>query len=56
MKLGKLLSAYMAQEGLTLRALAAQVGTDHSTLHRLIHGLPCRMDTLTKILAWLSKP
>lgn len=55
MKLGKLINAYMTNNGYTLRSLAEEIGCDHTTLHRLVQEKPCRLDTLTKILIWLFK-
>jgi len=56
MKLGSLIEDHMTKRGLTLRQLAREIQCDHTTLHRLIQGEPCRMDTLTKVMIWLCKP
>jgi hypothetical protein len=55
MKLGKVISAYMLNNGYSLREMATAIECDHTTLHRLVRGEPCRMDTLMKVLVWLIK-
>lgn len=56
MKLGELVNAYMKENHLSLRAIAADIGVDHSTIHRMIQGEPVRMDVLCKLMAWLVAP
>jgi len=56
MKLGQLLSTYMSAHALSTRDLAREIGCDHSTIHRIIRGEPCRMDILLQILVWILNP
>lgn len=56
MKLGILLADHIAVRQTSLRALAKEIGCDHTTLHRLVRDEPCRMDTFTKVMIWLTKP
>jgi len=55
MKLGELLEAYMKVNGLSYRTVAREIGCDHSTLHRLIHGEPVRMSVFNKLMNWLTQ-
>ncbi len=43
----------MSQHSLSLRDMAKEIGCDHSTVHRVVRGEPCRMDMLLLILVWL---
>ena len=51
--LGELLSLWRAAHHLTLRALAAQIGTSAATLLRIEQGKPTDVETFLKLWAWL---
>jgi predicted transcriptional regulator len=55
MKIGKLLTAYMAGNNYSIRVMAKEIGIDPTTLHRLLRGLPCRVETLAQIFYWITK-
>jgi len=45
----------MKVNGLSYRTVAREIGCDHSTLHRLIHGEPVRMGVFNKLMIWLTQ-
>jgi plasmid maintenance system antidote protein VapI len=53
MKLGELLSGYMRDHQLSTRQLAAQIGCNHTTIHRMLHGQSVRLHILLLLIAWL---
>lgn len=53
--LGLLLQSYLEGEKRSLRDLAAEIGTSHSTLARLTHGHEPDATTLLKLWTWMLK-
>jgi len=56
MQLGKLLLCWMENNKLTVRALAKDIGIDHSVLHHIMHGkAEGSSRTLARIIVWMMK-
>lgn len=55
MKLGYLVKLYRTIENITVRDLAAEIGTSASTISRVENGKDPDAKTLMKILEWLTK-
>lgn len=53
MRLGRLFQLWRRREALTLRAAAAKIGINPSTLGRIERGESMHADTLTTLLVWL---
>lgn len=56
MRLSELLDQWMACNKVTVRALAKEIGVDHTVLHRFRHGEDCNSKTLARIIAWAMQP
>ena len=52
-RLGEMIRLYRTVRGVTLRALARDIGIGHATLARIEHGYPFDADTLLKLLHWM---
>lgn len=54
MKLGEILETYRKAKGLSVRALAKQIGCEHTGLHRLLRREYASLDshTLLQIVNW----
>ena len=55
MRLGKVLKSYRYFNGLSVRALAKNIGISYSSLNRIENGSECDSYILAKILVWLLK-
>ncbi len=53
MKIGSMLSAYMNEREMSLRDVAKEVGVNHATIQRLIHGKQISTEVLHKFYIWL---
>jgi transcriptional regulator with XRE-family HTH domain len=53
--LGIALKAWRTEQGIGIRAAAAEIGTSPATLSRLENGKPCDARTLAAVLFWLMK-
>jgi transcriptional regulator with XRE-family HTH domain len=54
--MAKLLSETMAENGLSMRQAAKQIGVSHATIMRVLNGDPSDLETARKIAGWLRVP
>ena len=40
----------------TLRKISAEIGISLATLHRVMNGKKCQIDTVLKVCKWLDRP
>ena len=48
--------AIMRKRGLSLRQAGAEMGVDHSTLHRMVEGKMPSTETYLRVRLWLDAP
>jgi transcriptional regulator with XRE-family HTH domain len=53
MRIGNVLRKWRTMEELSIRDVAKEIGTSHSTLSRIERGEPCDSDTLAAVIIWL---
>ena len=51
--LGAMIRLHCRWHEISERDLAAEIGMDHATLHRLVHGEDIRLSNFNPVFAWL---